>query len=384
MNKKLTLLMTVTVMAASIFFMGGFAIAADRYVDDDSICGGNTPCDTTIQAAINAASDGQIIEVYAGLYTENVNVNKELTIQAEAGLISPIVDGGGSGSCFNIYLSSGLDGVIIDGFEIKNAVRGIWIFGDPTTYSDITISNNYIHSHTQNGILVTDATVNSLTISDNRVSAGCSGGGQIGISFANTSTIIDLIVDGNNITGNCAGLSLIDDTFTNVAVTNCNFQGNAWEDIDLGLWGSFATLTNIQISDCSFTGGGVWTAIYVDQTSLYSASDIHINYNNFSGSWAGIYNFNSTTVDGLCNWWGAADGPSVVGSGSGVGVSDEVDYEPWLLGPGPDGQCGADSVGDCISYLINLNCSGLTGKDRAACNHDQQDICFNMFGQGRP
>ena len=41
------------------------------------------------------------------------------------------------------------------------------------------------------------------------------------------------------------------------------------------------------------------------------------------------------------------------------------------------------SLGDCISDLINSNCSGLTGKDRAACNHEQQDICFDMFNQGR-
>lgn len=50
----------------------------------------------------------------------------------------------------------------------------------------------------------------------------------------------------------------------------------------------------------------------------------------------------------------------------------------------PVGNCNLPpaytSVGDCISTLIDEECSGLTGKERTQCNHDQQAYCFDLFG----
>ena len=40
---------------------------------------------TSIQAAINASSNGDIVLVYAGTYTENIDVNKEVIIQSANG-----------------------------------------------------------------------------------------------------------------------------------------------------------------------------------------------------------------------------------------------------------------------------------------------------------
>lgn len=42
-----------------------------------------------------------------------------------------------------------------------------------------------------------------------------------------------------------------------------------------------------------------------------------------------------------------------------------------------------NTLGECISNLIHDECSGLRGKDRATCVHDQQDYCFDLFGKGR-
>jgi len=43
------------------------------YVDSSGSCGGNTPCYTTIQAAVNAASTGTTIKILQGNYSENVS-----------------------------------------------------------------------------------------------------------------------------------------------------------------------------------------------------------------------------------------------------------------------------------------------------------------------
>jgi len=52
------------------------------YVDPAGSCGGNTPCYTTIQAAVNAASTGTTIKIVQGDYNENVllSTSKQITL----------------------------------------------------------------------------------------------------------------------------------------------------------------------------------------------------------------------------------------------------------------------------------------------------------------
>ena len=39
-----------------------------------------------------------------------------------------------------------------------------------------------------------------------------------------------------------------------------------------------------------------------------------------------------------------------------------------------------ETLGECISTLIADNCSALKGRARATCNHEQQMVCFDLFG----
>jgi len=54
------------------------------YVDPYGVCGGNTPCYTTVQAAVDAASTGSIIKITEGRYNENVALctSKQVTLSA--------------------------------------------------------------------------------------------------------------------------------------------------------------------------------------------------------------------------------------------------------------------------------------------------------------
>lgn len=45
----------------------------------------------------------------------------------------------------------------------------------------------------------------------------------------------------------------------------------------------------------------------------------------------------------------------------------------------PEPPPGYSSLGQCISSLIEENCGGLKGRDRATCNHEQQMTCFDIF-----
>ena len=286
----------------------------------------------TIQSAINAASNGDTITVSDGVYYEHVIVNKGLTIKAAS---SPIVDGGGSGACFGIYKSTGLSNVTIDGFEIRNAEYGIWIYGagaSSTTYNNITLTNNNIYNHTRNGILTTDATVNSLTISGSTVDNS-----GIGISFANNSVVDGLIVDSNIVTNNNVGLALWWGTFSDVMVASCTFDGNGWEHINLGVtWTGPASITNVLITGCEFLSGP-WCGVSAAATTL---TGVNINFNDFLTNQWGVFNTTTTVVDATLNWWGDVSGPydpldtdglyQYNPGGLGDAVSEYVLYDPWV------------------------------------------------------
>ncbi len=73
---------------------------------------------TTIQAAIEAAEDGDVVEVGSGTYSENVVVDKSITLRGvNTGEGVPIVNALGNGS--TVILSA--DGIVLEGFYITNA-----------------------------------------------------------------------------------------------------------------------------------------------------------------------------------------------------------------------------------------------------------------------
>ncbi len=55
------------------------------YVDPSGLCGGNMPCYTTIQTAINAASTGTTIKIVQGSYYENVTLSTSKQVSLSAG-----------------------------------------------------------------------------------------------------------------------------------------------------------------------------------------------------------------------------------------------------------------------------------------------------------
>jgi parallel beta-helix repeat protein len=58
----------------------------------------------------------------------------------------------------------------------------------------------------------------------------------------------------------------------------------------------------------------------------------------------GIVNAATGVLNAECNWYGAANGPSGVGNGSGTPVSTGVDFNPWLLSDDLGGPCGGGSL----------------------------------------
>jgi parallel beta-helix repeat protein len=67
-------LLTLAIVFSALLVVVPASAADTLYVDAAGICPGNPNCYTTIQAAINAANDGDTILVYPGIYDPQVNI----------------------------------------------------------------------------------------------------------------------------------------------------------------------------------------------------------------------------------------------------------------------------------------------------------------------
>ena len=100
----------------------------------------------TIQDAINAAHNGDSINVSRGVYQEHVIVNRSVSLTGE-NRSTTIIDGDGSGTV--VLVTAG--DAKLHGFTVRNGKSGIMVLGS----RNCTISENLVERNEDRGILVT-------------------------------------------------------------------------------------------------------------------------------------------------------------------------------------------------------------------------------------
>lgn len=196
----------------------------------------NVPGDfRTIQDAINAAIDGDTIQVASGTYKETLEIiDKDLTLKGE-GKDNTIIDGINLMEQPTVFVDGG--NINISGFTIKNGVSGLNIFNSKASVvtnnviknnlgdgldlqeaSSIKVIDNVIEKNSWDGIYVLEA--KDVEISDNQITDNSFGGIDIFESSA-------IIIKGNNVSANDWGIAVVDSIVEIVenSVTDNNFEG---------------------------------------------------------------------------------------------------------------------------------------------------------------
>jgi len=304
----------------------------------------------TIQEAIDAASDDDTIVVAAGLYEENVEIDKSLTLQgAQAGIDARTRSGDETiiepdeGTGIRIITAAD-DVVVIDGLTVQNAEHGI-ATPEPTMAADITVKNVRVLNPSEFGISPTftltttveycyvEGAVQAInagalvpfeptvaTFRNNEIVNSQFGfTGYLKDSLIEGNLVRDFATEGIGISGQFLNTEIRNNTVTGyVEGSGMTFEEHYGRDLS----------ENVNVEGNTFTGNDLGIYVFDTQTTL---TGITVNFNNIDdNSRYGVWNQGGETLNATKNWWGDAGGPSGRGPGDGDAVSTKVLYSPWL------------------------------------------------------
>jgi len=275
---------------------------------------------TRIQDAINDASVGDTIYVYAGIYTENLKVDIPLHLRGE-NKTTTIIDGGGKADVVRLMA----DEVVLSGFTIHNGdsihgyAGGVRLDGS----SHSTLSDNIIIDNALYGIWVLENTSSHTTISHNIIAR-----------------------NGNNQTG---GFNIwLYQSSHNIILHN-HIQNGRGYGLGICFWSTHTTVTGNIISGNHLEG---IKSRYGFNNSIYENSIEHNGYfgvrflnasagniiqkNNFIGNYPLNAFFTITDITHINHWGGNYWGQPrtlpkpILGCIRTPGVNRDMIGVPWL------------------------------------------------------
>jgi len=290
---------------------------------------------SSIQDAINAASDGNTVEVYPGTYTENFNIDvPNLTLRSKESRDVTTIDANGAFAA--ITVSSNLGDVTVQGFTVENYVAiGVGQSRFQNEGTAFHVLNNRVNPPlvtTQHGNSI-QVTGDGSTVIENILSVthldsqDYSGSGILVYIGDN------ILVKGNHVSavpnGDRGIVVLGGSVYDSPNITqSAIIRDNIIENCEIGIMIS-ADAHNTILEENTVLNNTVGIKVQ-DHEGLVPINSI-VNFNSIVGNTAdGIVNDSIETLDATSNWWGNVTGPSGFGSGLGDSVSANVDYCPWL------------------------------------------------------
>ena len=356
-------------------------------VDDDAMgsptdCNATTPAYPTISAAVAAASPGDVIKVCPGLYAEQVQINKTLTLLgAKAGVDArtrppplPTVESIIDHPCGPVQIEA--NNVVLDGFTVQGSIlpdpcflAGIWSNpGFTGTQGGHTILNNIVQNNISGIELDSDCTFPTLVqfnLIQNNDNPGPGSGNAIQTNFG----LCKATVDNNKFSGHTNSSMLVVAPSSNLHVTNNELVGGTPEgiallntstssitgNVSIGSTNSFGTIdlfggnSSVTIQGNSLLNGvraivveNPFSSFGVLPNSDITAHQNCIKGNSVAGMEVDLFAYPTTPqLNAENNWWGMPSGPmefprNTGGTGDKIIDPDQnVDFDPWLTSPPP-------------------------------------------------
>ena len=328
----------------------------------------NVPAGGDIQKAINSSSDGDIIQLEAGLYEPDQTLNTmglAITIIGstdKSGAPTSILDGRSITSLLRVDSGEGSE-TIFENIQIQNADgRGMLVNGtSPTLNNCFFVDNNDAGGMgTFNG----NPVLNNCVFMDNSGSAG--GGGFY--LFTGSAILTDCDFS-NNSTTQSGGAMYVNG---NVTLRNCTFTENISNNSDSAGGGAIYASGSMELNNCTFTGNSTSRfncnggAMYVDGSMtmnecLFTENSTRIREEGddtvVQGGGGAIFVLDSSPViyDCVFSFNSAENGGAIFIDGGNPSVIDTVIYNNLAnelfggLGGGIYTVIGPEELGPSIS-----------------------------------
>lgn len=228
----------------------------------------------TIAAAITAASNGDTIQVAAGTYTENITINKQVTIQG-ADKATTTIRSVSSATIPTIQLTDGATGTTISNLTVQcrvttlstsgagnsnNNDSGIYFYTTDTAtnpyISNITLTN-LIVQNSSNGIAFNNKNSNNITISNCIIQNNEGSGIRIATNteVMNGFTVDSCTIQNNNLNAiNSNPNGTYRPSCTNYTIQSCTISNNNKLTVNNSHDVSFFGFNgNIEVNDTTIT-----------------------------------------------------------------------------------------------------------------------------------
>jgi nitrous oxidase accessory protein NosD len=325
----------------------------------------------TISAAVAAAQPGNIIQVCPGLYPEQVQINKTLTLLgAKVGVDArtrtspplPTVESIIDDACGPVQIMA--DNVVLDGFTVQGStapdpcfLAGIWSNpGFTNTHGGHTILNNIVQNNISGIELDSDCifpTLVQFNLIQNNSNPGPGAGNGIETNFG----LCKATIDNNKFSGHVNTSVLVVAQSSNLAISNNEMVGGTPERIvlantsmssitgntSLGSTSSgtirlFGGNSNVTINSNTLFNGtrGIWVD---DPFGIGANSGISGHFNCIQGNLVAGLEVDAGGHSGILNaennWWGSPNGPMNPSNPGGTGdriidPDNNVDFIPFL------------------------------------------------------
>lgn len=363
----LTVALTLSAMYAPI--VRAAAAIFVRTDGSDTLCNGTvdgpassapTCAFATIQKGVTGVDVGGTVNVRAGMYNENVQINKTVTLRgAQAGVDARTRPGTpASESMIANAIAVNANNVAIDGFTIQGGDNsggdlgtGIYLV---STSSGYQIRNNIVQNNVF-GLYLNSGGATQTLVQHNLFKNNNLPGPASGDAIYSDQGLINALIDGNAFVGNpdaAFDFSRTDPPAqSNITITNNSIVGGTRPFILLNMTSTVIannTIANASspalaafriyggVSGLAITGNaivnGTGRAVLISDNfpTPHTNANISVHFNRIVGNAVGgiaIQGGYSGTLNAENNWWGCNGGPGVAGCDT---IGAGVDANPWL------------------------------------------------------